>query len=293
MRPFTIYHLYIDSFSAQQEKLVSIIVEIAKPDMIFLLGASLYRRRSESIFNTTAPTSQHTADYFLLILIPDISNRELHEWQDKIEHHCKALMPVTTIVLQTSTFEEWLKTDHPFAYTVLRSAAQIYDAGNLSFPAPGAINELTNKKDLEKYFTEGLNKSKEFLAGAELFRVREQNTMAAFMLHQSSEQALQVMLKIGTGFHSNTHSIDRLIRYASLVSYQLPDIFPQKSESDKRLFNLLQKAYIDTRYKEDYKISMPELLSLTEKVRRLQEILADIGKAKFNSSASSSLNNDG
>lgn len=282
MRPFTIYHISNKSFSIEQEKLVSVIVEVAKPDMIFLLGGSLHRRRSESIFCTVAPTAQHTADYFLLILMKGFSNKEIHDWQDMIEHHCKAVMPVTTIVLQTATFEEWLKINHPFALTVWQSAVAIYDAGSLSFTGSNDSNLKADQRNLEKYYTEGLNKAKEFLAGAELFRIRKQNTIAAFMLHQSAEQSLRTMLKIGTGFHCNTHSIDRLIRYASLVSYQLPDILPQKTDQEKRIFCLLQKAYIDTRYKEDYKITDDELVCLAEKIRRIHEILSDVGKGIFN-----------
>ena len=280
MKPFTIYHLCSDSFSSLQQPLVDRIIKAAKPGMIFLLGASWYRRRTESIFNESAPTSQHIADCFLLVLMQDLSNKELHEWQDKIESNCKSLMPVTVIVLQTVTFQEWLKTGNRFACAVWQSAAPIYNSGNLSWAVPGDNPTTVIDKDDERRYTEGLTKAKEFLAGSELFRVRKQHAMAAFMLHQSAEQALRILLKAGTGYHANTHSIDRLLRYAGLVSYQLPDIFPQKTE-EKRLFNLLQKAYIDTRYKEDYKICMDDLLCITEKVRHIHEIASDLGKELF------------
>lgn len=278
MRPFTIYHMFKDAHSFSQQRLVDIIVHAANPAMIFLLGASLYRRRSESIFQQSAPTSQHMADYFLLILMEDFNNKEAHEWQDKIETHCKALMPVTTLVLQKHIFEDWLKDGHPFATSVQQSAVVIYNSGSYNLPVSQANNNVTSK-EREKHLAEGLTKTKEFLAGSELFRIRKQYAMAAFMLHQSAEQALGTLLKVGTGYHANTHSIDRLLRYAGLVSYQLADIFPQKTEEEKGLFNLLQKAYIDTRYKEDYKIGTDDLLCLTEKVRRIHEIVEDVGKS--------------
>lgn len=281
MKPFTIYHTYRDAFNFLQQPLVDIVVKSAKPDMIFLLGASLQRRRSESIFIESAPISQYISDCFLLVLIPSLSGKELHEWQDKIENNCKCLMPVTALVLQTITLEEWLKAGHRFALTVLQSAAPIYDSGNLSFAIPGSGTINITDKHCERQFSEGLMKAKEFLVGSELFRVRKQHAMAAFMLHQSAEQALRTLLITGTGYHANTHSLDRLIRYGSLIAYQLPDIFPQRTDNDKRLFNLLQKAYIDTRYKEDYKISNEDLLCLSEKVRCLHEILADVGKNIF------------
>lgn len=286
MKPFTIYHLCKDAHSSYEQRLVDIIVNAAKPAMIFLLGASLCRRRSESIFQQSAPTYQHIADYFLLTLMDDLGNKELHEWQDKIETHCKALMPVTTLVLQKHIFEDWLKDGHPFATSVQQSAVVIYNSGSYNLPVSQANNDVTSKEPA-KHLAEGLAKAKEFLAGSELFSVRKQNVMAAFMLHQSAEQALRTLLKVGTGYHANTHSIDRLLRYAGLVSYQLADIFPKKTEEEKRLFNLLQKAYIDTRYKEDYKISTDDLLCLTEKVRHIHEIVEDVGKStlKHNSVA--------
>ena len=59
-----------------------------------------------------------------------------------------------------------------------------------------------------------------------------------------------------------------------MVSYQLPEIvFGNNKENDKRLFNLLQKAYIDTRYKNDYCINTGDLLALTEIVRKLNQLL--------------------
>jgi HEPN domain-containing protein len=36
----------------------------------------------------------------------------------------------------------------------------------------------------------------EFLAGAELFRIRKQNKMAAFMLHQAAEHGMLAIIQI-------------------------------------------------------------------------------------------------
>jgi len=278
MRPFTLYHLCAESISVQQEKLVSIISAIVQPEMIYLLGASRYRRRSESIFCDDAPTSQHTSDYYLLILLSNFMGKEAYEWQDQIEHHCSSVMPVTTIALKTSHFNEWLTTGHAFAKHVYEKAVPIFTAGNIVLSAPPAGLNLAEAEIPDKFYTEGLNRAKEFFAGAELFREREQYPLAAFMLHQSAEQALRTILKLGTGYYSCTHNLDRLIRYASMVSYQLPDIFPRKSDKDKQLFKLLQNAYSDSRYTEDYKINIQQLLFLMDKVSGMLRVLDDFKK---------------
>ena len=198
--------------------------------------------------------------------------------QDQIEQHCSSVMPVTIILLETSMFNDWLATGHLFARSVYHSAIPVFEAGNLSLAPVGDYDAETELKNQEKLYRDGLNKSQEFLAGADLFRIRKQYRLAAFMLHQATEQALGTLVKIGTGYHCCTHNIERLLRYAGMVSYQIPDIFPRKTESEKKLFNLLQKAYIDSRYREDYTIGFTDLLKLTERVRIIQDILAESGR---------------
>lgn len=278
MRPFTIYHSFIESFSSQLEKLISLILSISKPEMIYLLGGTLHRRRSESIFNPEAPTSQHTADYFFLVLLKDFGGKELYEWQDKMEQHCGKIIPVTVIVMQTAIFSEWLQTGHRFAKTVEKSAVAIYDKGDISFSPAPEPNSNTNQIEIEKYYKEGLTKGREFLAGADLFRIRCKFKLAAFMLHQSAEHCLHGLIKAGTGYHAHTHNLDRLILYGSLVCYQLPDIFPRKTEQDKKLFTLLQKAYGDSRYRDDYNIDLNNLLLLTEKISYLLDVVTHLSK---------------
>lgn len=278
MKPFTIYHTISESFAGQQEKLVSLIREVAAPDMIYLLGASLYRRRSESIFCTTAPTAQHTADYFFMVLMGDTHKKPVSQWQDLIEQHCSSFMAVTVLVLETDTFKDWLTQGHLFARHVYHASCCLYSAEHVLLPVPGDYDIAIERQTIEKQYREGLCKAQEFLAGAELFRIRKQHKMSAFMLHQSAEQALSTLLKTKTGFYSCTHNIDRLLRCASLACYQLPDIFPRKTENEKRLFGLLQKACIDSRYREDYTICLHDLFILTSRVKRIMELLEESGK---------------
>ncbi len=60
------------------------------------------------------------------------------------------------------------------------------------------------------------------------------------MLHQAAEQALQTLVIIAIGMRVVTHSIDRLIRYHSMASCDVLEIFPHKSGNHERLFSLLQ-----------------------------------------------------
>lgn len=281
MKQFTTC-LLCEELIALRHQLKEVIIKIAEPDMIFILGVTLQHKKFESIFSKSSQSYQQLSDCTLLILITNLANKELHDWQDKIENHCSRLLPVTTLVLATSIFVEWLQADHSFACFVSKHAPVLYDAENVCMSDFSAVKEGINDKETSGQLEEGFSKAKEFLAGAELYRVRKQHKMAAFMLHQSAEQALRALLKTGTGYHANTHSIDRLLRYGSLVAHQLSELFPRQTEQDRRLLTLLQKAYIDTRYKEDYKITDEELRILADKIRRIHDLFSDVGKSFLN-----------
>lgn len=267
------YYLLTESFRSQEAKLAGVIQETMPVEKIYMLGSTLMQRRTESIFLTDAPSRRNVGHYWLLVLVDEDCGHSDNYVQDKIENNCRHFIPVTVIVLHTKQFNTWLMEGHRFACTVVKIAVLLHDSTHVPLVIPSAINEEADKKMMETYCTQGINKVNEFIAGAELYRLRQQNKMAAFMLHQAAEHALHTIFKKATGLHINTHNIDKLIRYCAMVNYKVPTIFLRDNETDKKLFCLLQKAYIDTRYKEDFAINSGDILALIEKVKVLQEIM--------------------
>jgi HEPN domain-containing protein len=269
------YYLLTESFKSQEAKLAVLIQEAIPVEKIYMLGSTLMQQRTESVFMTDTPSRRNVGHYWLLVLIDKDCGHSDNYVQDKIENNCQHFIPVTVIVLNTQQFNTWLMEGHRFACTVIKIAVLLHDSTHIPLVIPSAINEETNKKITETYCAQGSNKVNEFIAGAELYRLRQQNKMAAFMLHQAAEHALHTIFKKATGLHINTHNIDKLIRYCAMVNYKIPAIFLRENEADKRLFGLLQKAYIDTRYKDDFIINAAELLAITERVKTLQELMQD------------------
>lgn len=279
MRPFTIYQAAFDSFQHTGKRLAYLIGEQVEADRIYLLGGSLIRRRTESVFHQLAPSLQYVADCYCLILLPDTNTTRLVQMQDQIEQHCARIMPMTAIVLSTQQFDGWLEAGHSFALRVHACAPLLLqkDAGYQG--TLGTIDEVAEQKRIEFTHKEGLKRVEGFLAGAELFCLRKENRMAAFMLHQAAEQALSTLLKIATCYYCCTHNIERLLRYAGMVTHRVNEIFPKNNEPEKRLVSLLQKAYIDSRYREDYAISEADLRNLLGRVGELRELLREAGGA--------------
>jgi HEPN domain-containing protein len=118
--------------------------------------------------------------------------------------------------------------------------------------------------------------------------MRKQFAMAAFMLHQVAERSYVELVQVMTGYRAGTHSLDKLSRYAKSFLPAIALVFPRNNEKEERLFSQLQRAYIHTRYKDDYVITAAETEELMIRVKKLLELsgnacekkIADLGKAK-------------
>ncbi len=137
-------------------------------------------------------------------------------------------------------------------------------------PAKYDAEEVQNK--LFTAFNRGMQLAAEFLSGAELFTIRKQFPLAAFHLHQAAEQLYTGIIHIITGLRVQTHNLDKLHRYSKHLLEGLPALFPRDTQQEKHLFKLLQKAYIESRYANDYCIKPEELQLLYKRIIRLLEL---------------------
>jgi HEPN domain-containing protein len=265
------YYLLTESFKSQEAKLVEMITEAVPVEKIYMLGSSLVQRRTESIFMTDAPSCRKVGHYWLLVLIDKDCGHTNNDMQDRIENICRSFIPVTAIVLNLEQFNNWLNEGHRFATTVVKIAVKIYDGNEIPLVMP--LKDLTNSKDDQSLWSQEYNVVNEFIAGAELYMLRNQNNMAMFMLHQATEQALHLIFKKGTGLHINTHNIEKLIRYCSMVSYKVEDIFPRDDQKNENLFQILQKAYISGRYKEGYNPKTVQIEMILNYVKKLKKFV--------------------
>lgn len=257
---------YTDNSSIKQ--VVEIIKQITKTEAIFLLGVTISTKKTNCIFQSPQVSEKIVKliwDCFLLILTSDDHLNEQYQWQERIEAKCKLIIPVSTIVIPTFQFTYWLSEYHPFAMKVNENGTLIYKSEKIALPECPEGFMVNNSKSLGYEF----GKAKEFLAGSELFELRRQYSMATFMLHQTVEQTLHTIIRGSTGYYANTHNIGRLLSYAKFIVPEIANIIPLSSEEDKRLLQLLQKAYIDGRYQSDYKIPYKDLAALKDMAIRL------------------------
>ncbi len=265
----------------QLQAVVQVIIKAVSAEHIFLLGAAYTRQQLYNIFSDAATGYQHVTHYDLLVLLPANDNRSIDEVQDIIEGRCRTHTPVTVIVFNVRQFNELLMNGHQFCCNVHASALHVYDAGNVPLAEPRNIDDPALRPEVIKAFNKWHRLAQEFFAGAELYAMRKQFSMAAFMLHQVAERSYVELIQVITGYRAGTHNLDKLSRYAKSFSAGIPLVFPRNNEKEEKLFRQLQKAYIHSRYKDDYIITEQELMELMERVKKLLEIAGQLCEEKI------------
>ncbi len=254
------------------EQIVTMIKSITETEKIFLLGTGNTRFSCRNIFSSRAAVWQKEGYLQILVLTGEKEKRSRSNVEDIIESHCREFGLVTALVIPALQFRDWLEAGHYFASFVIEHAPVCYDAGRIAMNLEGQFCAGQFREQLQKQGREWQSKGFEFFTGAQLYMLRKQYKLGAFLLHQAAEHALVGMIFAATGFRACTHNLDKLLRFAMGYSDSLGTLFPCDTEKEVQLFRLLQKAYIDARYKDDYNIKGEQLEQLSARVRKLLDI---------------------
>ncbi|MDR3678318.1 MAG: HEPN domain-containing protein [Flavipsychrobacter sp.] len=126
--------------------------------------------------------------------------------------------------------------------------------------------------DLEYWFTA----AQVYLKTAQYLKNEKNLNEAAFVLHQATERAYAAVLLVFTSYKPRTHNLGKLLHKCREFAPELADVFPKKPKEEKYLFELLKKAYIDARYKKNYKITEEQLNILIDRVKQTHAIVERI-----------------
>ena len=255
-------------------RLTEVILSAVAAKRIYVLAKTDLTTTLTSAFRKDAIKIQTGLHLHLLVLVELPVDSTASLLQDKIEQITRDICSTTVIVVEINQFSNWISEGHPFALVSVTNADLIFEAPGTPASQNTAIacSELADSK--QSIAGNGLNKVHEFLAGSDLFVLRKQNQLAAFMLHQSTEHALLTILKIHTGLRVTTHNLTRLIQLCLMGDLSVSNVYNKDSQEDQRVLKLLQRAYIDARYRQDYQISLKDLSAIRAKVHELAALIS-------------------
>ena len=213
----------------------------------------------------TAPSDDNQEEINLLIVIPLKENTTFKEMKKWLHTMNTNGWKVNYSLYQMPQLLKYIEAGSIFHMNACRKENLIYDSGTEPLPSIQPEDFQEAKRMAAEIFAQGFKRGTAFMDGAQVYRTKQENNIAAFMLHQATELTLHAVLQAVTGIYFREHSISDLLKYCGRLSPQLKDFFCNHPE-DTLLLKLLQEAYVNARYNSEYKITTAELNLLYEKV---------------------------
>jgi HEPN domain-containing protein len=254
----------------QLEKVVGTVTELLEPECIYLWSVMSSAVECENIFSAGVST-ERAPDHYHLLIIMSGAEKCSDAMLEMIEAKCRQHVKVTAWMMPAPLFDRLLSSEHPFATQINQHALVCYGEER----QPLSKFKITDSKSFIEEPADYLERATEFMAGVDLYFLRKQFGPASFLLHQAAEQFLCAIMIHFTGYHFKTHNLEKLFRYTQPLVEGISNVFCSKSESEQRLFRLLQRAYIDSRYSADFHVKEFELAFLKDKIHRLGAIAQD------------------
>lgn len=171
-----------------------------------------------------------------------------------------------------TTFSNCIERGMYFYSDIKKEGVLLYDSGKYKLPRRRKQN-FTQIEELAKvYFLKNFNRGEDFLLHA-TFSISKQNyVMASFMLHQACENFYHAIILTYTLYTYKEHNLGNLAGGAKRHSLKVSFPFPRDTEEEERLFNLLLKAYVQSRYNPDFVVTKEDIEALLPKVELLRDI---------------------
>ena len=243
--------------------------------MVILFGSYARGDWVEDTYTEGHITYEYKSDFDILIIVKNrLYARRIMTW-DKVKsaiNHSRTISTwATVIVHDINEVNKALSRGRYFFTDIKKEGVLLYDSKRYKLEKAQKLSPEERKQIAQEDFKNWFSSAKIFYMHFEYDLKMRTYKIGAFHLHQATERLYTAILLVFTHYKPKEHSIDKLGKQVSNLDPRFLPIFPRKTPEEKRLFELLQKAYIDARYNPKYKITKKELEYLGERVKKLQK----------------------
>ncbi|KAA0692637.1 HEPN domain-containing protein [Neorhizobium sp. P12A] len=221
-------------------------------------------------------TKAYRSDYDILIIVNTKKLTDPEYWEaarSRLMHDSGINTPVGVIVQSRREVGDRLHLGQPFFSDIRRDGIVLYELNDDLLPQPKPMSPDEEYSTAKSYFEEKLPFSIAFMDGVELYLSKRQFKHAAFLLHQSIEQAYATLLLTLTGYSPASHNIRFLRALSEDRDVRLASAWPRSHQRFTAWFNLINEAYVKARYSPHYEISDEALIWLEERTAELHKLI--------------------
>ncbi|WP_214226894.1 HEPN domain-containing protein [Pedobacter sp. B4-66] len=242
-------------------------------EKVICFGSIINNIQNNSCFKTSEnePEVKLQNSYYLLVVPKASETLADIVIQMQLEEGLKTLANVTIIVHRMEEINKALENGSSFFTTIYKKGTVLFDHEKEDFVVPASGTPL-NKRIIkrEAFWLQWFSLSEGFLRGAVFFKNDNNHNLSVYMLHQALQHCYSGMLRVLTGYRTNTNGLPRLMKLIDNIIPESSFTSFKKTPEDTRLIGLLLKGFGDARYSDKFKITEQELSMITT---RIEEIL--------------------
>jgi len=190
--------------------------------------------------------------FYLVILLNDQDKVAEYEVASRIEDICRPLVCIITIVHKGNSARSGISSGNRFWNHTFGKGLIVYSAPGFELPEYQMLEAEVYKDKVKTDWERWGGQGKAFLKGAHYYLGIENYTLALFSLHQAAESTLIGTIKCVLGYRFSVHNLLRMLRITQLFTDELKDVLEMDKPENLQLFNLLQVAYSETRYRGSF-----------------------------------------
>lgn len=264
----------------------ALIPKYGEIEMIILFGSYARGNWVEDKYTEGGNTYEYKSDYDLLIILSDDKKANADSFTQAVSAKFEALKldtPVHPIFHGIDFVNEALSEGNYFFADIKKEGIVLFNSSRYQLADKREMSPTETQAKAEADFSYWFGSANDFYFQYENAYSHDKLNNAAFQLHQATERYYGAIQLVFTATKPKTHDLEILGGMAKASNMEFGKVFPKGNLQERMRFTLLKKAYVDARYKAEYKISKEDLAWLAERVQLLRKFTEQICKHKIES----------
>ena len=216
--------------------------------------------------------SRSTEELDLVVVLEKNCTKAYQEFEDLLDLAQLGFKRGQCTVHSYGLLHHLINNGHVFYNTACVAHNVIYQKNNeaLFSPASSSLFEKI-KLEAETQFKVGMDKALHFYEGAQLYIKNGLDDIAIFMLQQACELTYRCLLHVLRGKAVKSHSPILLRKHLKRFAPEIIGVFSPIEEEEIKYLQLLEDAYVNSRYNQHYKVAHSSIVHLNSSVALLQQ----------------------
>ena len=169
-----------------------------------------------------------------------------------------------------------------YFYTdIKREGVMLYDNGQYKLARRRKLNFSEIEEMAKEYFEDKFPFANRFFENSKRDVQDNELRMSVFNLHQATENYLRTIPMVFRLYGFKEHDLASLMNQCKKHTLEIYRPFPQDTDEERRLFKLLQDAYVQARYNRNFVVTKEDINALIPKIEQLRQIVETVCRERM------------